>query len=84
MNVCKKPQSRRRDRKEEPDAEEREKRMREGKGRKEDIADTTCTGNLYKVVLRFGEFCSCCSLRVLPKFACSILATWERPYRDSL
>ena len=42
------------------------------------------TGNLYEAVPRFGEFCSCCCLPLLPQLACSILATWERPYRDSL
>ena len=42
------------------------------------------TGNLYKAVPRFGEFCSCCCLPLLPQLAGSILATWERPYRDSL
>ena len=38
----------------------------------------------YKAVPRFGEFCSCCCLPLLPQLARSILATWERPYRDSL
>ena len=33
--------------------------------------------NLYKAVPRFGEFCSCCCLPLLPQLACSILATWE-------
>ena len=43
-----------------------------------------CTGNLFKAVPRFGELCSCCCLPLLPQLACNILATWERPYRDSL
>ena len=42
------------------------------------------TENLYKAVPRFGEFCSCFCFPLLPKHACSILATWEWPYRDSL
>ena len=42
------------------------------------------TGNLYKAVPRFGEFCACCCLLLLSQLVCSILATWERPYRDSL
>ena len=41
-------------------------------------------GNLYKDVPRFGEFCSCCYLTPQLQLACSILATWERPYRDFL
>ena len=43
-----------------------------------------CTGYLSKAVKRFGEFCSCCCIPLLPQLACSILATWERPYGDSL
>ena len=31
----------------------------------------------------FGEFCSCCCLPLLPQLACSILATWERPYNEA-
>ena len=42
------------------------------------------TGNLYKAVPRFGEFCSWCCLPLLTQVDCSILATWEWPYRDSL
>ena len=42
------------------------------------------TGNLYNALPRFGEFCSCCCLPLLPQLAFSLLATWERPYRDSL
>ena len=43
------------------------------------------TGNLYKAIVpRFGEFCLCCCLPPLPQLACSILATWEQPSRDSL
>ena len=38
------------------------------------------TGNLVKAIPRFGEFCSCCCSPLLPQLACSILATWERPY----
>ena len=44
----------------------------------------TSTGNLYKAVPRFGEFCFCCCSPLLPQLACSILATWEQPNRDSL
>ena len=42
------------------------------------------TGLQYKLGPRFGVFCSCCCLPLLPELAGSILATWERPYRDSL
>ena len=39
---------------------------------------------LYKEGPRFGEFCSCCCLPLLPQLACSILATWGPPYTGSL
>ena len=40
----------------------------------EKISSTlTSTGNLYKAVPRFGEFCSCYCLPLLPQLACSIL-----------
>ena len=42
------------------------------------------TGAGKIVVPRFGEFCFCCCLPLLPQLACSIPATWEQPYRDSL
>ena len=42
------------------------------------------TGLHYKAVPRFGEFCSCCCLPLLPQLACSILATWEWPYGAAL
>ena len=32
----------------------------------------------------FGEFCSCCSLPLLPDFACSIHATWGPPLSRAL
>ena len=35
-------------------------------------------------VFRFGELCSCYCLPLLTQLACSILATWERPYIDFL
>ena len=35
-------------------------------------------------VPRFGEFCFCCCLPLMPQLACSILATWERPYNRAL
>ena len=33
---------------------------------------------------RFGEFCSCGCLPLLPQLACSILATWDQPYSETL
>ena len=41
------------------------------------------TGLDYRTVPRSGELCYCCCLPLLPQLTCSILATWERPYRDS-
>ena len=35
------------------------------------------------MVPRFGEFCYCSSLPLLPGFACSIHATWGPPFRLS-
>ena len=34
------------------------------------------TGLIHKVVPRFGDFCYCSCLLLLPGFACSIHATW--------
>ena len=48
------------------------------------VFEELCTGNLYKAVPRFGEFCLCCCLPLLPQLASSILAIWEQPYRDAL
>ena len=42
-----------------------------------DSSSARYTGNLYKAVPRFGEFCSCCFLPLLPQLACGILATWN-------
>ena len=42
------------------------------------------TGLDYKSVPRFGEPCSCCCLPLLSQLPCRILATWERPFWDSL
>ena len=42
------------------------------------------TGLQYKAVPGFGEFCSSYCLPLLPQLACSILATWERPYSGAL
>ena len=43
------------------------------------------TGLHYGAVPRFGGFSSCCCcLPLLPQLACSILATWERPYSEAL
>ena len=39
-----------------------------------------CTGLGCKDVLRFGEYCSCFCLPLLPQLPCSILGTWERPF----
>ena len=36
-----------------------------------------CTGIAKRVLPRFGEFCYCCCLPLLPQLAYSILATWE-------
>ena len=41
---------------------------------------TKSTGLDYKAVPRLGQLCSCCCLPILPQLACSILATWGRPY----
>ena len=38
--------------------------------------DLNNTGAGKIVVPRFGEFCFCCYLPLLPQLACSILATW--------
>ena len=35
------------------------------------------TGVAKRVLPRFGEFCSCCCLPLLPQLAYSLLATWE-------
>ena len=39
------------------------------------------TGLGQQTVLRFGEFCYCSCLPLLPGFACSIHTTWEPPLR---
>ena len=50
-----------------------------------DLKNCQCTTGLhYKAVSRFGDFCSCCCLPLLPWLACSILTTWERPYSGAL
>ena len=33
---------------------------------------------------RFGEYCTCSCLPLLPQLICSILATWEWPYSEAL
>ena len=38
----------------------------------------------WRTVPRFGQFCSCCCLPLLPQLACNILATWERLFSRSL
>ena len=43
-----------------------------------------CTELQFKAVPRFSEFCYCCCVPLLPQLACSILATWERPYSEAL
>ena len=42
------------------------------------------TGLDWRAVPRFGKYSSCCCLPLLPQFACSILATWERPFGRAL
>ena len=42
------------------------------------------TGIGSKAVPRFGEFCSCCCLPLLPGFACSIHVTWGPPFSRAL
>ena len=44
----------------------------------------TYTGLQHKAGHRFGEFCSCCCLPLLPQLACSILATRGPPYTGAL
>ena len=45
---------------------------------------TIYRGRQKSASARFGEFCSCCCLPLLPQLACSILATWGPPYTGSL
>ena len=46
------------------------------------VGETTGLG--YKVVPRFGEFCSCCCISLLPELGCSILATLGPPFSRAL
>ena len=41
-------------------------------------------GFTIRAVPGLGEFFSCCCLPLVPQLACSILATWERPYSEAL
>ena len=42
------------------------------------------TGNLYKAVPRFGEFCFCFCLPLLPQLVCSILTTMYKDFFRAL
>ena len=48
------------------------------------VIGKNCTELDYEAIPRFGEFCSCCCLPLMPQLACSILATWQRPLRGAL
>ena len=43
-------------------------------------AESLLKGSVIKVGLRFGEFCYCFCLPLLPGLACSIHATWGPPF----
>ena len=45
---------------------------------------TTVTGHQKKALARFGEFCSCCCLPLLPQLAWSIHETWPKPFSGAL